>query len=203
MVKKAKRAKQALEKAHRLDRVLGQRALAFRAHPLIQVLGKLSEVGDQPPLIALSTATIVAGAAVRSPGVARTGARMLASHLLATGIKTLIKHSIDRTRPKAAREQGYKLEKGGKHGPELASFPSGHTAGAVAVARAVRHDYPGQAPLANAAAVAIGVIQLPRGKHYLSDVLVGAIIGVAAEAAVDRLARLATEQWRSRTRAML
>ena len=192
MTKKVQEAKKAVGKAHRLERSFGQRALALGDTPFVKATGELSEVADQPPLIALSAATIVAGAALRSPTVARTGARMLASHLLATGIKTLLKHSIDRTRPAAARKHGYKLEKGGKHGPDLASFPSGHTAGAVAVARAVGREAPDWVTAANGTAIAIGAIQVPRGKHYVSDVVVGAIIGLAAEALVDRVARALT-----------
>jgi membrane-associated phospholipid phosphatase len=34
----------------------------------------------------------------------------------------------------------------------------------------------------------IALVQLPRGKHYPSDVVAGAVVGVVAEAIVDRAA---------------
>ncbi|MFN2473021.1 MAG: phosphatase PAP2 family protein, partial [Sphingomicrobium sp.] len=69
------------------------------------------------------------------------------------------------------------------------SFPSGHTAGAVAVARAIGRDYPGIRVPALALAAGIAAVQVPRGKHYVSDVLAGAFIGLAADVAVERFAR--------------
>ena len=39
---------------------------------------------------------------------------------------------------------------------------------------------------------------MPRGKHYVSDVLVGAAIGWASEGAVSAAVRLGTELWARR-----
>lgn len=184
-----KQAKTALKQAHEAELALADRALDAGRHPLVRLAGKASEIADQPPLVALSAVAIVAGATIRSSTIARMGVRMLLSHALATGAKTLIKHSVDRTRPKAKQAKGYTLASGGKHGPDLASFPSGHTAGAVAIARAIGRDLPETAILGAVGATAIGAIQIPRGKHYLSDVLVGAAIGAVAEVIVSATMR--------------
>ncbi|WP_177200132.1 phosphatase PAP2 family protein [Sphingomonas rubra] len=158
--------------------------------PLMTLAGEASELADQPPLIALSAATIVAGVALRRPVVLRAGVRMLASHLAATGVKTILKSMIDRTRPSRAVAEGYHVGKGdGADDSSLNSFPSGHTAGAVAVAQAVAAEAPLAALPLQAAAIGVGALQPRRGKHYLSDVLAGAAIGWASERLVDAVLR--------------
>ena len=180
-------ARKAARSAHRADRKLSSAAAKAKDSPPIRVAAAIGELADQPPLIALSTAMLIAGVALSKPAIARAGARMLASHLLATAIKTVIKRSIDRTRPDAAHTgDAYRLEKGGDHGHDLASFPSGHTAGIVAVARALTREFPESAPAATAVSVAVAAVQLPNAKHYASDVAAGAVIGLVSEAAVDR-----------------
>src|SRR3954468_11264406 len=67
------------------------------------------------------------------------------------------------------------------------SFPSSHTAGGVALARAVVRGWPGARWPAYAGAAAVGPVQVPRGAHYPSDVLAGVVVGIAAEAVVHRL----------------
>nr|WP_257015686.1 phosphatase PAP2 family protein [Sphingomonas melonis] len=113
---------------------------------------------------------------------------MLAAHLVATGIKSAIKHSIDRTRPAKAIDDGqHRFEAGDSHDHDLSSFPSGHTAGAVAVARAASREIDGAATPAALGVAAVAAIQPVAGNHYLSDVLVGGAIGWASEALVDAL----------------
>ncbi|MDP1028258.1 phosphatase PAP2 family protein [Sphingomonas sp. KR1UV-12] len=180
------KAKVLVRRAAEQDRQATHRAARRRDGALVRLSGKASEVADQPPLIALSTATILMGAVLRRPAVARAGVRMLASHLIATAAKTVLKTSIDRTRPARALREGHRVGKGtGGDDPSLNSFPSGHTAGAVAVAQAVATEDPLAGLPLQAAAVAIAALQPSRGKHYLSDVIAGAAIGWAAE----RLAR--------------
>ncbi len=184
------KVKKAAKKLHLADRKAAKRAhqpqdtVAMRATKLV------AEAGDQPPLIALSVATLAFGLATRRPRVAQAGARMLASHLLATGIKTIVKRSVDRTRPHAvATGKGYRLKPGTTRAHDQTSFPSGHTAGAVAVAAAAARIFPDATPTFAGAAAGIGALQLPTGKHYASDVAAGAVVGLVSEAIVDRIAR--------------
>lgn len=191
------KARQAADAEHKATRKVARK----RHHPVVATLGAASEIADQPPLIVLSIATIVTGAVLRRPTTMRVGTRMLASHAIATGMKTAIKASVDRTRPaRALARGGHRVEKGkGAKDGGLNSFPSGHTAGAMAVAEAIARDVPAAALPMRAAAASIGAMQLPRGKHYLSDVLAGAAIGwlseriasaamVAAERALESMA---------------
>ena len=166
----------------------------------IRFLGWLSELADQPPLMAICGATLAVGVAGGDGRLARAGARMLAAELLATKLKSLVKHRIDRTRPFVLAEgRGYRAKRGAAHASELNSFPSGHTAGAVAVARAYAREYPEHRKAAYAVAAGVGVIQIPRSKHFVSDVVAGAVVGLAAEQIV-RGAGLLWTRWRRATR---
>ncbi len=176
---KKKKAKKAAKAEHAL---VGDVAEAAQ-HKAVATLGKASEIADQPPLVVISIATIAVGAVLRRRDIARAGTRMLLSHALATGAKTVLKRSIDRARPARALKDGEaKVGKGkGAADTDFNSFPSGHTAGAVSVAEAVAHTAPALALPVRSGAAAVAAVQLPRGAHYPSDVLVGAAIGWAAE----------------------
>lgn len=175
-------------KVHRTDKRIARKAGRHRAKPLVQTLGTLSEIGDQPPLRAIGAAIMAAGLLSGRRKLALAGVRALAAHSLATIAKSAIKDRVDRTRPHHWLNGGrYKAKRGTSGDPALNSFPSGHTAGAVAMAAALGRDYPRLAVPVNGAAMAIAAIQLPRGKHHLSDIVVGAAIGGAAEWLVSKL----------------
>jgi len=190
--KKAGKAKKAAKAVAKQDVQGTHRATRSHDGPVLRAAGKASELADQPPLIALSTATMVAGALLRHPAVLRAGTRMLASHLIATGIKTVLKNGIDRTRPARAVKDGHHIGKGNGSGDtSLNSFPSGHTAGAVAVAQAVAHESTVAGLPLQAAAIGVAALQPSRGKHYVSDVVAGAAIGWASERVAGALLRIA------------
>ena len=161
---------------------------AKRETPPLKLIGLLAEVGDQPQMIAIACGTLGAGLLGRRPEVTRAGARMLLAHLVATGVKTIVKQRFDRRRPAAAEESGGDhFRKGSSHDHEENSFPSGHTAGAVAVARAVGRDIDGAAGPAALGAAAIAAAQPATGSHFVSDVLAGAAIGWVSEAVVSAI----------------
>lgn len=200
---KKKQAKKLADKEHdQTGKIAG-----LRDTPVVKALSPISEAADQPPLLALGAGTLAVGAMLRNPALTRTGARMLASHLVATGLKTVLKAGVDRTRPSVAKERGHHVGKGsGSDDTDVNAFPSGHTAGAVAVAQAVAHEAPAAATPVRALAGTVAALQLPRGAHYISDVVAGAavgwigerIAGIAARAieklAEDRTVRQAEEE---------
>ena len=149
-------------------------------------LARFADLGDQPPMIGLAVLTIAAGLLRRDERLARTGLRMLAAHSIATMGKLAVKDTVDRTRPGALNEKAYCLEQGTSRDGRLRSMPSGHSAGVMAIAGAIGPYYPGAILPAAAAATSIAGAQLPSKNHFLSDVLVGAGIGLAA-AAIARL----------------
>ncbi len=186
--------KQAADAVERVDLVVTEAIDTQRDRPLVKVAGFLSEIGDQPPLRALTLGAAAVGLWRRDPRLTRVGLRMFLAHSLATGVKTLVKRSVDRTRPDHALDNRYRMERGDSHRHELSSFPSGHTAGALAVTQALARDYPGSRAAGLAATTAIAAIQVPRAKHFVSDLVAGAAIGWAAEQVSSRLLDWAEEK---------
>jgi membrane-associated phospholipid phosphatase len=184
------KVKKTARRLHRADREAARKASARKDTPAMRAAAAIAELADQPPLIVFSAATLVVGLATRRPRIADAGGRMLASHLLATAIKTIVKRSVDRTRPHSVDEgHGYRLENGDSTSHHYSSFPSGHTAGAVAVARAAARVWPERTRELAATAAGVGALQLPIGKHYATDVAAGAVIGFVSEALVNAAAR--------------
>lgn len=183
---KARRKVSKLEKA---DLAVVDAARPWSKTPPMKIVSFLSEVGDQPQMRILCGAVIAAGLAGGDKRLTKAGFRMLAAHTLATFAKNVIKHRIDRTRPRSKHKPGkdHRLSPGESRAKEETSFPSGHSAGAAAVARAFVRDYPEHAGAAYAAAGAVALAQIPRCAHYPTDVGAGLAIGAAAEALVDTL----------------
>jgi membrane-associated phospholipid phosphatase len=117
---------------------------------------------------------------------------MLGSVLVATAIKTVVKKLVSRARPRVLLDEGrYAFEPLGPKGGNWQSFPSGHTADAVAAARGLARVFPGTSIPGYSVAGLIGVVQIPRAKHYPLDVVAGAAVGIAAEFLVDLADRVA------------
>jgi len=177
---------QAAKSVEKADRAVTHKAAAHRDKPIVKATGFLAEIGDQPQLVATSLGTVVIGLVARRPDMIRGGVRMFAAHAAATFVKSAIKSSIDRTRPEKAIEDGKsRFEAGDSDDHEQTSFPSGHTAGAVAVARAASRDIDGAGAPAALVTGVVAAAQPLNGKHYLSDLVVGAAVGWIAEALVS------------------
>ena len=169
------------------DIAVATRLAQHRHHPAVRAGGFLSEIADQPPLFTLCGAVLAYGLLARDRRAALAGGRMLASFLAATWMKGGVKRLVSRTRPNVLLDEGhYDMRVRGPDEGPWHSFPSGHTAGGLAVARAVARNWPDARLPAYAAAGTIALVQIPRGAHYPLDVLAGAVVGVAAEALADR-----------------
>src|SRR4051812_17829790 len=146
------------------DRRVAEAATPARRATTVRFLGWLSEAADQPQLISICAGTLALGLLTRNARLARAGARMLAAELLATKLKSAVKHRVDRTRPRVVEDGGhYEMRRGSSKDSGENSFPSGHTAGAVTVARAFVREYPEHRMAAYGAAIAVAAIQVPRG----------------------------------------
>ena len=179
-------AESIIDDLHEADVDLAVDAGQLRHTTFMAVAGPLSEIADQPPAFTLATAAMIGGIVTGRPSLARSGARVLASLAVATWIKATIKSKVVRTRPYKLLDEGH--YETGLDGPDEGpynSFPSGHTANAVAAARAIGRAAPGaRAPLYLGAA-ALGAVQVPRGSHFAADVVAGAVVGLVSEALVD------------------
>ena len=173
------------------DLAAGQALGAHRDHPAVRALGVASEIADQLPSVVLCSAVLAAGLVGRQERVARAGGRMLLSVLVAAALKAAVKNTVSRSRPNLLIDEGvHDVVPLGPERGDWHSFPSGHTAGAVAMARGAARSLPGIALPAYAVAAAIGAIQVPRAKHYPSDVIAGIGVGIAAEFLVEGAIRL-------------
>ena len=158
----------------------------YSASPFIRGLDLFSKLGDQPELRLIAGGLIVAGTLARNDRLVRAGSRMIIAHEAATLAKDVLKTEIDRTRPRSANGRKDKKPKTGKHtAKEKTSFPSGHSAGAIAAARAFSREFPEYGPAAMTAAGLVAASQIPRCAHYPTDVAAGAALGLAAEAVTN------------------
>lgn len=133
-------------------------------------------------------ATAVTSAFVDDPRVARTALLSAESALVAGiahfGIQTL----IDRPRPNQDGDHDTVHRPGWRN--DGRSFPSGHTTAAFAVAGVVAHewrDVPGAAIAAYGMATLVGLSRMHDDAHWASDVVAGAILGIASAWAVEGL----------------
>jgi membrane-associated phospholipid phosphatase len=178
----------------RADRKAGTALLPYGGSLPMRVLERVADLGDQPPMRILCGSVIAVGLIGGDRRLAGAGLRMLAAHTLATLVKDAVKRRVDRTRPRSVKKRGKHAHPrpGDSEAKEETSFPSGHSAGAAAVARAFARSYPEHAAPAYAAAAVLALAQIPRCAHYPTDVGAGLATGVAAEKAIDLAEQLAS-----------
>ena len=149
----------------------------------VRGLDPFSKLGDQPEIRLIAGGLLLAGTFAGSDRLVRAAARMIIAHEASTLVKDLVKTEIDRTRPRSASNRNEKKPKTGKHtAKEKTSFPSGHSAGAIAAARAFSREFPEYGAVAIGGAGVFAASQVPRCAHYPTDVAAGIAIGLVAEA---------------------
>ncbi|MBC9725411.1 phosphatase PAP2 family protein [Streptomyces sp. TRM68367] len=127
--------------------------------------------------LAIAAALVLGGARPRRAALAGVGAITVAS----ASANVLGKRLVRRPRPDRAAAR-VSVDRHVRM-PASASFPSGHTASAVAFATAVGVVLqPAAVPL-GALASAVGYSRVHTGVHYPGDVAAGAVLGIASAAA--------------------
>jgi hypothetical protein len=110
--------------------------------------------------------TLALGRSTGNPKVAWLGADLVRAQLLSQTVVQGLKYTAGRTRPDGSNDQ---------------SFPSGHTASATATASVLQRHFGWKAGApAYAFAAYVGASRIASDKHHLSDVLMGATLGIAA-----------------------
>jgi membrane-associated phospholipid phosphatase len=167
----------------------GVKLARWRDNRWVQAAAKAGDLGDQEPLYALSSAVLLFGLLRRDRRLAEAGARMLTAVAAADFAKSFVKRHVTRTRPHVLMDEGeYDMEAGGEDEKPRQSFPSGHAAGGVAVARALSRVYPQAGLAAGVGAAAMGATRVAKGAHYPLDVLAGGALGLACEAVLNAAA---------------
>ena len=183
MTGRSRRTDAAIEAAHPLvapDLILTKAAMGLRRRARVRRVMGASEALDQMPLAALSAGVLAAGAGTGKRQLRQAGLRMLFGLGLASALKGIGKGLVTRTRPTEIGERGtHRFEVATDTDGALQAFPSGHTAGAVAVISPLATAAPAAAVPLAAAAGGLIALKLVRGDHYPSDLLAGAVIGLA------------------------
>jgi membrane-associated phospholipid phosphatase len=123
-------------------------------------------------------ATWVAGAALGSDGVRRASGHAIVAAGVAGVAATALKWTIGRQRPSS----GYDSDHFDHFDFKDSSFPSGHTAIAFGVASSLSRDIGGRwddVALYGAASLT-GLARMNDNRHWLSDVVGGAVVGIFA-----------------------
>ncbi|MFC8348382.1 phosphatase PAP2 family protein [Streptomyces sp. NPDC057280] len=162
-----------------LDQALYEAVTVTDTPTLDHALRRLSAAADHSKI-----SFAVAGLLALCPGRPRRAAVLgVAAIGVASATANLLgKRLVRRPRPHRAEDSPFP----GRHVPmpKSASFPSGHTASAVAFAAAVGPALPVATLPLGLLACAVGYSRVHTGVHYPGDVIAGAVLGTGAAAAV-------------------
>jgi len=116
----------------------------------------------------------------------RRGRRAATSSLVAYAISSGLSNGPLKWLARRPRPRGPMLAGLRRRGtrPATSSFPSSHTASAMAFAVAASLEYPAVAPVVLPTAAAVAISRLRAVRHYPTDVLAGIALGCAVGAAV-------------------
>ncbi|MGW8064317.1 phosphatase PAP2 family protein [Streptomyces ziwulingensis] len=153
-------------------------AVAATSTPTLdRALRRLSHAADHAKVsLGIAGALALGGARPRRAALVGVGAVAVAS----VSANLLGKRLVRRARPD--REAARVTVDRHVPMPASASFPSGHTASAVAFATAVGVILPVAAVPLGALAGAVGYSRVHTGVHYPGDVAAGAVLGIASAA---------------------
>ena len=140
----------------------------MRSPMLDGVVAVVNEMGDGRVLLFGSLAAAEWG----TPRGRRAGRFVFASVAAGSLASEALKRIIGRRRPLNPEDR--------------LSMPSGHTTNAFAAAAALSHEYPQWAALFYGLAAGVGFSRVYLGRHYPSDTLGGAILGMSAGRVVLR-----------------
>ena len=134
-----------------------------------RVFGAGQTMGGARLQLAGALATFAVGQFASSPKTAAVGADLLKAQIISQAVTAGIKLSFQRTRPDGT----------------LFSFPSGHTSVTFASATVLQRHYGwGVGIPAYAAASYVAASRIQERRHFLSDVVFGAAVGIVSARAV-------------------
>jgi membrane-associated phospholipid phosphatase len=155
------------------DRRLTQWMAGWRSPTVRHALSAVEETAESTKLWCGAAAAMAAVGGRRGRRAAVAGlAAMTVAQLASKAGKPL----ADRRRPPTEWVPHGEVE----DRPDSSSFPSGHTAAAVAFTAAVAPRWPAAGAACAIPTVLVAVERIQSGAHYPSDVAAGAVIGLAS-----------------------
>ena len=139
--------------------------------------------------LGLSGVTFLVGRATGSETVSRVGLRSLETLLLNTALTSTLKVTIGRARPDSGLgEEDFRPFSTDAY---RRSFPSGHTSNLFALATTVSRELRDEAPwvpfVAYPIAAYAGISRVLDERHWFTDVVAGAAVGVFSSRLIERL----------------
>ncbi|MET9394880.1 phosphatase PAP2 family protein [Streptomyces sp. NPDC006624] len=172
------------------DRVASQEAGARIPAAVGQVLSAVEEAAESTKLWCGAAVAMAAFGGWRGRKAAAAGLTALAlAQLVSNGVG---KRLADRPRPPKEWFPHDEVD----DRPDSSSFPSGHTAAAVAFTAAVVPTWQTAGIACAVPAAMVAVERVQSGAHYPSDVAAGAAIGLASAWLTRRLPHLLLRNWR-------
>ena len=149
---------------------------SWKMLPLDLFIGAVNPIGYGVTLLVVTMALCALGWCAERPRLCEAACFASWTFVIAGVFEFSLKHLVGRPRPDAAAMS--MLPIGPSYTPNFDSFPSGHATSVFAVACAFAYFYPRlRWPLyLLAMCIALGRLYLDR--HYVSDVLAGAFIGI-------------------------
>ncbi|MFF9774046.1 phosphatase PAP2 family protein [Streptomyces sp. NPDC013978] len=166
------------------DRWLAKRLAAWDPARVGKPLWAVEETAESAKLWCAAATVMAWWGGGHGRRAAATG--LAAMTLAQVGSNVVGKQVIDRRRP--PKEWFPHAEVDDR--PASSSFPSGHTAAAVAFTAAVAPSWPAAGAACAVPTVLVAVERVRSGAHFPSDVAAGAVLGLAAAWTTRRLPRL-------------
>ena len=158
----------------------------WQTNKKIKSLSRVIETTAVPGALIIGGGLYVGGKLAHDRRAADLGLHGSEAILIGTALTTVIKFTAGRARPYVSQNpHDYGLWRGFAH-EEYRSFPSGHTLTAFAAAAAVTEETSEWwrnstwyiAPLMYGGATLVGISRMYNNKHWASDVVMGAAIGI-------------------------
>lgn len=160
-----------------LDEIVWQAVSDVGGSDGVIALEPFRAMGNGAAFALVSGGTLLAGWATGDEALTRTGERLVATLALAAGVVNVTKFIVGRSRP--SDDEGALSFHPGTPG---SSFYSGHTTMAFAMATALSNeiDHTAATVILYSAASLAGYSRMHDDQHWFSDVVVGAVMGVAS-----------------------
>lgn len=138
--------------------------------------------GDARTPAAIAVTALAGGVVFRRPAVTRVGARLATSLIIATGLSRGTKRLLGRARPSAG-VGAYDFDPWS----DQSAFPSGHTTNAFLLSTTLADAFDRREATIGLYLVAggTGVARVINDKHWVSDVVGGALLGTTVAKVVD------------------